>query len=46
MKYEHYCTEWDDMLIDETCPEFTCCTCFDDEEFKKVKEELYDMLYS
>ncbi len=26
-KYAHYCYEWDDMLIDETCEEFSACVC-------------------
>lgn len=31
-KFAHYCWDWDGMEIDETCHEFTCCTChFDDE---------------
>jgi len=24
---KHYCPDWDYMAIDETCPEFDCCTC-------------------
>ena len=27
-KYSHECSEWDFLLIDETCDEFHCCTCF------------------
>lgn len=31
-KFKHYCWEWDEMAIDETCPEFKFCTCvFTDE---------------
>lgn len=26
-KYKHYCPDWDYMAIDETCPEWDCCTC-------------------
>lgn len=26
---KHYCPEWDWMAIDETCPEFGVCTCYD-----------------
>lgn len=26
-KFRHYCYEWDDMAIDENCPEFAWCTC-------------------
>ena len=39
MKYQHYCVEWDDMLIDETCPEFACCLCFEGEEFEQLRRE-------
>lgn len=28
MLYKHYCYEWDMLLIDESCPEFECCICF------------------
>lgn len=28
-KHKHYCMDWDGMAIDETCPEFECCTCID-----------------
>ena len=24
----HFCNDWDDLPIDETCPEFDGCTCF------------------
>ncbi len=27
----HYCNEWDGLPVDETCDEFSCCTCFDEE---------------
>lgn len=27
-KYSHWCLDWDGMPIDETCPEFECCTCY------------------
>lgn len=27
-KYLHYCNDWDFMILDETCPEFECCTCY------------------
>lgn len=26
----HWCPEWDDLPIDETCEEFKYCTCFDE----------------
>ena len=48
MKYQHECYEWDGMLIDEHCDEITACGCFDDEEFKKIKQtksnEYFDFL--
>lgn len=31
-KYKHYCPDWDFLPIDETCPEFNCCTCPDPKE--------------
>lgn len=27
-RFLHQCTEWDFMLIDETCDEFSACSCF------------------
>lgn len=27
-KYKHYCLDWDGLPVDETCPEFECCTCY------------------
>lgn len=27
--WKHYCHEWDGMAIDETCPEFEACLCFE-----------------
>jgi len=30
-KMGHWCPDWDYMPIDETCPEFECCTCPKDE---------------
>ena len=26
-KAAHFCLDWDDLPIDETCPEYECCTC-------------------
>lgn len=26
--YAHWCPEWDDLPIDETCREFFACSCF------------------
>lgn len=27
--FKHYCAEWDYLPIDETCPEFEYCLCYD-----------------
>ena len=26
-KYSHWCPDWDFLPIDETTPEFSCCSC-------------------
>lgn len=26
-KYKHFCPDWDDMPIDDTCFEYQFCTC-------------------
>lgn len=41
-KYKHYCWEWDEMAIDETCPEFLSCTCFKltDTEWNAIQKNL------
>ena len=40
-KYKHFCYEWDGLEIDETCPEFAYCTCFDEEaQIKEIKRQL------
>lgn len=28
--HRHFCNDWDDLPIDETCPEFDGCTCWGD----------------
>jgi len=28
-QYKHYCPEFDGMAIDETCPEFEYCECYE-----------------
>jgi hypothetical protein len=28
-QYRHYCPEFDGMAIDETCPEFEYCLCYE-----------------
>lgn len=27
-KYAHWCSDWDFLPIDETCPEWECCVCY------------------
>lgn len=27
-KFAHWCRDWDLLPVDETQPEFECCTCF------------------
>lgn len=39
-KYKHYCWDWDGMAIDETCPEFEYCLCYDAAEVKELKDKL------
>jgi len=46
MKYRHFCHDWDGLEIDETCPEFACCTCYDGEEVKIIKDKLDMKTYS
>lgn len=41
--YGHWCPEWDDLPIDETCPEWPCsCSVSDEAEKEKLMPE--DML--
>jgi hypothetical protein len=28
--YRHWCADWDELPVDETCDEFSCCHCFDE----------------
>ena len=28
-KKAHWCSEWDDLPVDESCREFKACRCFD-----------------
>ena len=40
-KYSHYCGEWDDLPIDETCSEFMVCTCFaETPEITSIQEKM------
>lgn len=38
---KHYCPDWDGLAIDENCPEFECCTCFN-KQTKKLTEKEND----
>jgi hypothetical protein len=29
-KKAHWCPDWDDLPIDETCDEIKCCLCYED----------------
>ena len=31
-RFAHWCNDWDDLPIDDTCDEFACCTCYEDTE--------------
>lgn len=33
--YKHYCPDWDFMLIEDGDPEFECCTCYNNPEYKE-----------
>lgn len=37
-KYRHYCREWDYLEIDETITEFSCCSCYDEQEFQELRK--------
>lgn len=39
-KFAHWCLEWDDLPIDETCPEFKVCLCYEESEVAAHKEIL------
>lgn len=47
-KYGHWCFDWDDLPIDETCDEWPCCSyaeeCMkgDPVVFKMLKDFWYD----
>lgn len=34
--FVHWCSEWDDLPIDETLPEFEFCICYTQEEKNKI----------
>jgi len=31
-RLKHYCPDWDYLPIDETCPEYSGCTCYQSEK--------------
>ena len=33
-KYAHWCNDWDDLPIDDTCEEIACCTCFEGDQHR------------
>lgn len=42
-KYAHWCYDWDGLPVDETCGEFTCCTCFESTgDFLAAKQQARD----
>lgn len=34
-KFKHYCPDWDELAIDETCVEFEHCLC----EFEEQRDQ-------
>lgn len=52
--YAHWCPDWDDLPIDETCLEFSCCCCYRDDPQAQVlkarmrhreRQEQYEELF-
>jgi len=39
-KYAHWCYDWDELPIDETCEEFKCCNCYPDHEAELTPLDL------
>ncbi len=39
-KYKHWCNDWDGLPMDETCPEFTGCLCFEGDEVARIQAAL------
>ncbi len=31
-KFGHWCHDWDGLPVDETTPEWDCCTCYTEDE--------------
>ena len=38
-EYGHWCLEWDELPIDETCIEFAACKCYKEEGAEAYKEQ-------
>ena len=38
-KYAHWCIDWDDLPIDETCPEWPCCCGFQEWKDKEGQDD-------
>ena len=46
-KYAHWCLDWDELPIDESCAEFMHCNCFvNEEEVDKLKKEIREKYFS
>lgn len=42
-KFGHWCYDWDELPVDETCIEFVCDTCFDSTpEIEAIKLKLQE----
>lgn len=39
-KYKHFCPYWDEMAIDEYCPEFESCLCYDSSDVEVATIKL------
>lgn len=38
--YQHFCSDWDGLEIDQFQFELICCNCFEGEQFESIKNEL------
>lgn len=42
-RYGHWCLEWDDLPVDETCEEIAWCQCFEgDLQFEAIREKAWE----
>lgn len=44
-RFAHWCAEWDDLPIDETCQEFEFCGCYDDTEHGEEVAEIQSAMF-